>query len=403
MLFSVLLVTFVLGGPEPAGQAEPTFAQAVQAAADGNEEEALAMFQQLAAQNPHDHAARLWIGRLHQRMGHPNLAEAVYRSILLETPDNVDAMLGVAIALLARNETAEALELLETAEGLSPENERVLATLGRAHQKAGRPERAIAYFERAVSHDPSAQHRLWLERARLSFLHRVETHAFSEQFSGTTSDTQSADLLINLRMNDAYRVVARGHVQRKLGVSEQRGGGGLEWRWKSMTTLRGQVLLGPDNRVMPEGDYLGELEYVRGGSTWLATARYFDFTGARTSVFSPSVSWLVSERLAVRVLGAVSWTDANTLAGRENGYTGHVAGTYQLYPRVSVHAGYTRGVDDFEAFSIDRIGNFLAHTVSGGVRVELPSLTAVAGTYEYQDRTGDVRMSRFRVSFAQRF
>jgi hypothetical protein len=96
MVFSLLLAASLTLNPSPQespAATGPTFPAAVQAANDGRDLEALASFQQLASANPNDHAARLWIARLHARMGHQDLAEPVYRSVLLEDPGNIDAMI----------------------------------------------------------------------------------------------------------------------------------------------------------------------------------------------------------------------------------------------------------------------------------------------------------------------
>jgi hypothetical protein len=342
-------------------------------------------------------------------MGHQDLAEPVYRSVLLEDRGNVNAMLGVAAALVARAEPGEAIEVLEVAEDLAPGNDDVLAALGRAHRLAGRPARAITYFERAVSIAPTEQHRLSLEGARVSYQHRVETRGSSEQFSGATPDSRSGDVTVNVRLTDTWRVFGRGQAQRKFAVSEQRGGGGAEWQWKPTTALRGHVLVGPDNLVMPEGDYLGEVQYTDKVATWTASVRYFDFTGARTMVVSPAVAWMPAVpwipqgRLSVALRYALSWTEANTLASVEAGQSAHLRAAYRLYPRISLQAAYAGGVEDFENFSIDRIGDFRASTLSGGVRIDLPTLTALIANYERQWRRGSMDMGRVTVSFQQSF
>ena len=223
MFFSLLLATVLALDPSPQERAAltgATFAEAVRAANDGRDAEALVAFQWLASADPNDRRARLWIARLHARMGHQDRAEPVYRSVLLEDPGSIDAMLGVAAALLARDEPTEAIGVLDVAEELVPENDDVLAALGRAHRQAGRTARAIAYFERAVSIAPTKQHRLSLEGARRSYLHRVETHGLSEQFSGATPDGRSGDLTVNVRLTDTWRVFGRGQSQRKFAVSE---------------------------------------------------------------------------------------------------------------------------------------------------------------------------------------
>jgi Flp pilus assembly protein TadD len=411
MLFSLLLATVLALDPPPQGPAtSAAFAEAIQAANDGRDAEALSAFQQLASANPNDHEARMWIARLHARMGHQDLAEPVYRSVLLEDPGNVDAMLGVAIALLARDEPAEAIEVLEVAEELDPTDDQVLAALGRAHRQTGGTARAIDYFERAVSIAPTEQHRLSLEGARRSYLHRIETRGSSETFDGaTTPDSRSGDLSVNVRLNDTWRVFGRGQVQRKFAETEQRGGGGAEWRWKPTTTLRAHALIGPDNVVMPEGDYLGEVQYTYQDATWTASVRHFDFTGARTTVLSPAVAWVPAlpwipeGRLSVALRYALSWTEtANTLTSVA-GQSVHVRAAYQVYPRISVLGAYAAGVEDFENFSIDRIGDFRANTLSGGLRFDLPTLTALIANYERQWQARSPDMARVSVFFLQSF
>lgn len=412
MLFSLLLAVGLTLDPSPQETPAPTgpvFADAVQAANDGRDVEALVAFQRLASANPNDHEARLWIARLHARMGHQDAAEPVYRSVLLEDPGRIDAMLGLADALLARDEPEEAIAVLHVAETLAPANDDVLGTLGRAHRQSGRTARAIAYFERAVSIAPTEQHRLSLEGARLVYLHRVEARGSSEQFDSATPDSRSGDVIVNVRLTDAWRVIGRGQTQRKFGVSEHRGGAGAEWQWKPLTALRGHALVGPDNRVMPQGDYLGELQHTYRDATWTASVRYFDFAGARTTVISPAVAWvpelpwIPDDRLSVALRYALSWTEANTLTSVATGHSAHLKGAYRVYPRVWVQAAYAAGVEDFENFSIDRIGDFRANTLSGGLRIDLPTLTAIVGNYERQWRRGNLDMGRVTLSLVHSF
>ena len=402
MLFSLLLATSLVLAPVP--QDVPvSFDEAVAAASEGRDTEALLGFQRLASLDPDDLEARMWIARLHARMGNLELAEPVYRGVLLEDPGNVEAMLGVATALLARDEQDQAIEVLEVAEELEPENDEVLAALGRAYRQSGRTARAIVYFERAVAIAPTQQYRLSLEGLRLSYLHRVETRGASEQFD-SGPDSRIGDIAVNVRLTDRWRVFGRGQVQRKFGVSEQLGGGGAEWRWKPTTTLRGHVLVGPDNTVVPEGDYMGEVQYAYRDATWTGGVRYFDFTGARTTVFSPAVAWTPEgRRIAFGLRYAMAWTEANTLRRAATSHSAHLTGAYRLRSRLWLQAGYAAGVEDFEIFSIDRIGDFRANTLSGGLRIDLPTLTSIVANYEKQWRRGPVDMSRVALALQQRF
>ncbi|MBI4887423.1 MAG: tetratricopeptide repeat protein [Acidobacteria bacterium] len=406
-MFFGFLLALLLAAPvaaqEPQPPAPPTLDQAAQLAAAGRDADALAAFRARAAADPNDHAARLWIARLHERMGNPDLAEPVYRSVMLEDPSSVDAMLGVASTLLARAEPEDAIEVLEAVEARAPQNAAAFVLLGRAHRLAGEDLRAIGYFERAMTLAPTDDSRRRLEGARRAYFHRVEIRGFSEQFTGRTPDSRRGEVSLNYRLTDRLRLLGRGEAQRKFRVSDERGGGGVEWRWKPSTTLRGQALVGPDNVVMPEGDYLGEVAYARGPAVWSAGVRYFDFAGARTTVFSPAVVWPASDRLVFDLRYAASWSDASSFRGTQTGHSAGVGGNYRLFRRGWVRAGYAAGVEDFENFSIDRIGHFRANTGVAGLRLDLATLTSVAVDYEHQRRRGGVRMGRVTVSLQQAF
>jgi YaiO family outer membrane protein len=356
----------------------------------------------MATANPNDHQARLWIARLHERMGNDALAEAVFRSVLLESPDNVDAMVGVGRTLLARDEIDEALEFLERADRLAPRNDEVLTALGRAHRMAGRDGDAIVFLERAYAVAPTGEHLMRLRDARLAFQHRVETRGFNEQFTGSTPDSNGGEIAVNYRLTDRLRVTGLGQVQRKFRIRDERGGGGIEWHWTPALTVHGQALIGPGNTVLPEGDYLGALEVRAPGATWRLGYRYFDFEGAWVAVVSPTVAWPATERLLLSAGYHYSVSESQIL-DREAGHNAHVRGAYRYRPRLWFTAGYAAGVEDWNQFSIDRIGDFRANTAAAGARFDLESLTSIAVAYEHQWRSGNVRMGRVTVSLAQRF
>jgi hypothetical protein len=70
---------------------------------------------------------------------------------------------------------------------------------------------------------------------------------------------------------------------------------------------------------------------------------------------------------------------------------------------VWLHGAYTRGVENFDNFSVDRIGAFRAHTGTAAVQVILPTLTSIVGSYDYQHRANGVTMGRINVALVQSF
>lgn len=113
-----------------AGQAPDARQEAERLAASGAHEEALERFQAIAAANPDDIGARIWIGRLHMRMGHARRAAAVYESIVAVDPKNVEALAGLGAALVEAGDLDAAAGVLTRAEALAPERIDVLAAQG---------------------------------------------------------------------------------------------------------------------------------------------------------------------------------------------------------------------------------------------------------------------------------
>jgi tetratricopeptide (TPR) repeat protein len=312
-------------------------------------------------------------------------------------------MIGVGVTLLAQHETEDAIDMLERAEELQPQREVILVALGEAHQEAGDPERAIVYMERALAVAPSEQRLLRLEAARRSYLHMFEVRGAGEDYNSSTQRTSNVAVSVNARLSDRWRVSGRGDVQRKFSLTDERGGGGVEWRWRPATTLFGHVLIGPGNEVMPEGDFRLGLNHTYASATWTLWYRYFNFTGANVAAVGPAVEWQYSPRLSLDLGYAGTVTETNASLGTTAGHSGHVRGAYQFYPRLAILAGWAGGVSDFELYSIDEIGRFKAYAASGGIRWDFPTLASIIVNYEYQWRTNDVRRQRVTLSFGQRF
>jgi aspartate beta-hydroxylase len=95
--------------------------------------------------------------------GQPRLAEELYRSVLQLRPDHVESLAFVGTRLLRRGALAEALPLLERANGLQPDAPAIQESLGIALLRSGRIEEARHILEAALAKAPG----LHLARLRL--------------------------------------------------------------------------------------------------------------------------------------------------------------------------------------------------------------------------------------------
>lgn len=403
MLLSLFLVSLLAQNVQPSPDALAVgLPAAIELAQQGRNAEALAALQKIVAANPDDHLTRLWIAKVYDQMGRPDLAEAVYHSIILEDPRNVDALLGVGTTLLQMDRISEAIDMLSRAEALAPRNPNVLAALAAANRLAGHGDRSLTYYEEVVAVSPTMANRLALETARREHGHRFDSQTYDEQFNGATPDTRGSDMAVNFRLSDAWRVFGRGQLQTKFGTRENREGGGFEWRWTPFGVFTGQALVGGSNRILPQHDYLGRVDYGYHRATWTGQVRYFDFFGANVTLFSPGVTYAPTPVWTIGVRYALTSTTTTTQSGvRGNTFDLRVA--REIRPRLWVRGGYIHGIDNFDLYSIDQIGDFKANIAHVGAQFVFPSLTSIVGTYEFQSRANGVHMARFNIGLAQTF
>ena len=403
-MLGAFLLTMMLAGSAAGEQGAPlpTQAEAEALAQQGDREAALAAFQRRAAANPGDLTARLWVARLHVQMGRPELAEPVYRAVMLEAPNNVEAMTGVGTTLVSMERGDEALLILDRAAKLEPKNAAILAALGAAYLQAYNIKLGLSYLESAESIAPTPEHKQALEDARREHGHHVYASGFFEDFNQDVPNTSNANLTIDYRIADRLRVMARGQYQDKFDFSDQRGGLGLDWQWHPQFTLHVHGLAGPGNDVLPQADALIYVAQTRPGVGWDVGYRFVEFDGANVSVFSPGVKWL-TDRTKVTLRYALAITNFDNALDAEDGHTGSLDGAYRIQRRLWLNLGYVYGVDDFDTLSPDRIGRFRAHTARGGFRIDFQTLTSLIGRYDYQWRAGDLTMQRIWVGLAQSF
>lgn len=164
-MFAVLLLTTLLAAADPQGGQAPS-PQPEDLAQAGNYKAALDGFRRRVAADPDDLDARVWIAWLHERMGRPDLAEPVYRSVVLEAPGHVDAALRFANLLTKQRHDDEAVRVLERAKGAEPGNLDLLAALGSAHLRVSNAKLALAYLELAAALSPTPENVNALKRAR---------------------------------------------------------------------------------------------------------------------------------------------------------------------------------------------------------------------------------------------
>jgi YaiO family outer membrane protein len=387
-------------------QAPDLHAEAERLARSGAYQEALERFRSLAAANPRDVEARTWIARLHSLMGQHRQAEEVYRSVLVEAPDRLDVLIGLGSALTAQGRIAEARPFLAQAEKLSPDDLEVLAAQGWLNLADEQNRLALGYYGRATLMAPEQKDlRLNLEEAHRRYDHRLEATYFNEVFSESIDDTQSADVVLNFRAADQLRAFGRGQQERRFSETDQRGGGGLDWRvdrpW--LSSLQAHAMVGPGNLVLPEFEAGFGFGWNARKVSLSALGTLFNFDSAQMWAFGPAVRVNFTDSVALSASLMRTLTEFSGLSDRIGDSAGKISVGFRVHPRLWLETGYAGGIEDFDRVTIDRLGEFHAKTVSGTARLDFRSLTTIVGTYEYQRIEAGTEMGRLTFRLIQWF
>ena len=403
MLISILLTAALAAAPQAPSQAADARAQAEQLAHTGSYRAALQKFEAIAAANPDDVEARVWIATLYGWLGDERRAADVFQSIVATHPNHVAALVGLGRTLTQMGRLREAAAALERAEAITPEGAAVLAAQGRLHAEAGRTTLALAYYERAIALEPGSDSvRRELEELRAARAHRVELGYSIEHFDVDVTDPQAGMGTVNAAVSDEVRVSGTVQHQRKFSRSETRGGGGVEWQPRRSLRVHAGALFGGDARILPRADGYGGIAYAHGRATWSFDVRVADFDDTNVNVAGAGL------RVAPRRSSAV-WVryyrfDTDYAAGRSDIVHSWVAGASgRVAPDWTLGVEYTHGPDHLEILTIDRTGAFDANTVAVFADFRLAPMLSLDLRYDYQSRPEEVQVHRGTVRLVQRF
>jgi YaiO family outer membrane protein len=400
MLFVVALSTGQAQQPQPAGDAR---AQAEQLANNGSHRAALERFQAIAAANPDDVEARLWIARLYRSLGDQRRAAAVYESIVASNPQQIDALLGLGHTLIALGRLTDAADTLARAEALAAENAAVLAAQGRVHAARGHTELALAYYNRSLAINPGdAAVRREFEEVQANRGHRVELGYALEHFNSDIPDPQTGSGSLNARLSDSVRLSGTVQHQRKFSRSETRGGGGVEWALRHNLRVQGGLLIGNDLEIFPKTDGYGSLAYTKGRATWSFNLRVADFQAADVTVGGGGLRVALPQQSAVWVNYYRFDTDYE-FSPSDIVHSWAIGGAGRPRPEWLLGGEYTRGPDQLDMLTADRIGRFETNTYSAFSEFFFSPMTSAVARYDYQDRPFDVRVHRLSIRLVQRF
>jgi YaiO family outer membrane protein len=391
------LVVSVLAQSLPADRS-----RAEQLARSGRNVESLALFEQIAAGNPADTEARLWVARLQLRVGRTKEAEAGFRAVVEEHPADVDARIGLGMALTRAGAWKEALAVLLEAEKAAGDNNADLhGALARAYRRAGDNRLALAHYRRASALAPNDPDLVdGFETTAHVFGHSFEVEGFGE---GGASDARSGSMTVGVRVHPRLRLDGSARVQRRAGSTDALGGAASVWRVNPSTTLAVRFVGGAGNTSLPNADLMAEVIHYRGAFEVGGSVRGLSFSDVGVVAASPQLAWDPGGRWRLDGRYTYSRSSFNATDESTGDHSLLLRETWRAWRRVGVNVAYSYGIESFEDLTADRLQGLGANTLALGLRIRLPSLTYLSTAWEHQWRSNDTRMDRVTVSVVQAF
>jgi YaiO family outer membrane protein len=291
---------------------------------------------------------------------------------------------------------------LTRAEKIAGDRPDVLAAQGRLHAAANRTTLALAYFNRAITLDPSNQQiRAEAAAVRAARAHRLELGYDFQHVNVDVDDSHVGTFVLNARLSDSVRVVAEGQAESLFGTTDQRAGGGFEFTLSRNTRVSVGAIGGFDAVYLPESDVYGQLEVTNRRLTFGALVRRAGFDDAHLLMIGPELTAHLSNNFET----FVAYYRGNTTAlGAEDIATDNAV--IRLSGAVSksfrLGAAYTHGIDRLDWLTVDRIG-FESDTFGlRGTFLLTPFVSLDVG-YDFQQRPADVKVTRARAGLTCRF
>jgi tetratricopeptide (TPR) repeat protein len=141
---------------QPSAEQQIQLDVASEAMGDGEYEAALAIFQDILAENPTIVTAYLGIGEIHLIQEDYQQAEPAYRRAARLEPQNFDAQYGHGVALQMLGRIGEAIRAFQRALNIRPESFDANLGLATSYLKINQATQALAYAQRAVRANPDS-------------------------------------------------------------------------------------------------------------------------------------------------------------------------------------------------------------------------------------------------------
>jgi tetratricopeptide (TPR) repeat protein len=352
--------------------------------------EARDLYAQLTKDHPSD--ASYWAarGRVCGYLGDYSAAVQWYDKALTIVPTDVDTLVGKSYVLLWQQDFTSATALLNQARLLAPDSSEVELALAQANFYEQRPKEAANWVKRILLRNPQDEGALELKSRIRGARHlRIEL--------GITGDTLSFGYTGVSGLVDVGLVSPNNFISvhyedwNRFGKQVVRGGMNFSHTFSHLWTVDASSLEGSRGDVLAHYDNSIGIKH-RFHSGWAASTTYRDllFDVAHIRLVSPSVEYYFERPISLQATYSRGFSVYSSLLPPGQPTNSVLLRYNQSVWKLTLHAGWSKGIELFTIPVLDQIGQFGATTYSAGVDIPTTKVLTSKFEYAFQQRSSGI-------------
>ena len=370
-------------------------------------DEALGLVNQRLVIAPADMEARGWRGRLLAWEGQWAAAEAEYRSVLAQVPNDTEIAGGLADVLLWQGRPKDALSVIDHARELDPTQPEILLRRARILQVLERTSEARNQYRELLRLNPENQEaKTGLASLAAENKHELRIGSDASTFNYTGHAQDEALFVTSHWTSRCTTAFAAGSYQR-FGQYASEFLGSSSFRITGNDSLTIGAAAANHQSIIPRNEAF--FEYGHG---WRFSTR--QVKGLEVSY---QQRWWWYEGAHVLTLSSTQlyylprdWTWSITATGARSGFTntgiewvpsGSTRLAFPLPGKISGNVEFANGTEDFA--QVDQIGHFSARTFAGSLKCRFTPAQDVGGYVAVQHRSDGQTQNSFGANYGFRF
>lgn len=366
---------------------------------------AIAAYQELLRREPHNAEDRFWLALVTGWSGDFTIAQQMLRELLQADPRNYDVRVALADTYTWQQNYQVALIELEKLDRDFPNRTDILLRLGQLHRWLGKDKTARQYFTQVLQHEPdnaAAQDGLRHLATAMNWELRLEYAG--EQNSFAPAAHVGTFALARIGEGRKTTWTALSTIASRFGQTDARLGTEVNHRLRNGTVLRWAAFVAPKADAIAQQAYAVALARRLGPRMALdAGYAFLSFRHARTQQLTPQLDFYFRPGTWVTGRYTFARTSYHDLPRSAFSHAGGMSFNHQHNSSDFFQASYSYGSEAFDLTTVDRLGHFRAHTISGTWRHFISPRQGFTMSYSYQMRSGGARQQAYSFGLIRRW